>query len=100
MATNEAKWPPSPCERVMNKDGDICAVAATYRPGFYAYLCNQHTDEATRRLQRVNAELLAALEECFQFICHANYELDPIWKEHEDRAYGAARVAIAAAKDG
>lgn len=64
MAVNEAKWPPSPCERIMNKEGSICAIAATYRPGLYAYLCNQHTDEATRRLQRINVELIRALEDC------------------------------------
>ena len=42
----------------------------------------------------VKAELLAALEECLQFICYANFQLDPHWEPERDKAYAMARAAI------
>lgn len=50
--SNEAQWPPSPCEKVIDEEGGICADAATYRPGLYAYLCDQHAEEVREGMER------------------------------------------------
>lgn len=60
---DEARWPPSPCERVINEDGDICADTATYRPGLYAYLCEHHAEEGRLRKQ----------------LREYGYDLRPLW---------------------
>ena len=41
-----------------------------------------------------NAELKAALQDCLQFVCFANYELDPHWEPVRDKAYASARAAV------
>ena len=49
---DEARWPPSPCERVINEEGDICADAASYCPEAHAYICPQHEREVHKTADR------------------------------------------------
>ena len=83
-------------DSLIRQEGSGAQIGVVY--GAHAW--GDKTASANARLITAAPELLAALEQCLQFICHANFVLDPHWQPVHDKAYEMGMSAIARVEGG